>query len=181
MRRRNRVLLLAVIVLGAAVAGGGRFAGARGPDRAHHPAVGSWIVDSEPQRWALSIRTILLSADGTALSVSTSAAAEGTVGVGVWEPAGAVAAALTFTEVTDGPAYIVVRARVEVAPDGQSFEGTYTNEMVFDPAGGGTSGEIGPGTVAGRRMAAEAPGTPVASFEEFFGAPDGTPEATPAA
>jgi len=50
---------------------------------------------------------------------------------------------------------------------------------VFDPAHGGTSGEIGPGNVEGARMAAEAPGTPAASFAEFFRSPMGTPEATP--
>jgi len=100
--------------------------------------------------------------------------------VGTWEPAGDTSANLTFTVVGHGPGSIVIRASIDVAPDGQSFTGTFTNEFVFDPAGGGTSGEIGPGSIEDTRFAAEAPGTPVASFEEFFAAPSATPEATPA-
>jgi len=86
---------------------------------------------------------------------------------------------VTFTVVTDGPAQIVIRASIEVAADGQSFTGTFTDEFVFDPAGGGTSGEIGPGTITGTRLEAKAPGTPAMTFEEFLPQPKETPEATP--
>ena len=117
-----------------------------------------------------------LAADGTALFVSGRA----TMGVGAWEPAGDTAANVAFTVVTDGPAYIVIRATLETAADGQSFTGTFTDEMAFDPAGGGTGGQIGPGTLTGTRLIAEAPGTPSLSFAEFFAPPGGTPAATPA-
>ena len=47
-----------------------------------------------------------------------------------------------------------------------------------DPSGQ-SSGEIGPGMAEGTRREVEEPGTPVASFEEFFEQFEGTPEATP--
>jgi hypothetical protein len=61
-----------------------------------------------------------------------------------------------------------------VAPDGRALTVDYTI-AVLDPATGEWSGEIGPGRAAGTRMVVEAPGTPVASFEEAFGTPGATP------
>lgn len=175
MIRRTITLFLAVVMLGTLV-GGGRSAVAEETEFANHPANGSWMVASDPGDAEYSPRLITLSADSSAFFVSGYA----TTGVGTWEPAGDTSANLTFTVVGDGPGSIVIRASIDVAPDGQSFTGTFTNEFVFDPAGGGTSGEIGPGSIEGTRFAAEAPGKPVASFEEFFAAPSATPEATPA-
>jgi hypothetical protein len=142
-----------------------------------HPAVGSWRVHREPENSTYPVELMILSADGAVLDFG---AFSGATGVGRWEPTSADAATVSFTVVTDGPAYIVIRASVAFAPDGQSFTGSYTDEMVFDPEHGGTSGQIGPGVVTGTRMTAEAPGTPVASFAEFFPNPSATPEATPA-
>jgi hypothetical protein len=65
-----------------------------------------------------------------------------------------------------------------VTSDGQSFTAGYTSE-VLDAATGEWSGQIGPSTAEGTRMPVEAPGTPVGSFEDVFGA--ATPEATPGA
>ncbi|MDQ3657244.1 MAG: hypothetical protein M3457_19495 [Chloroflexota bacterium] len=175
MRRRTIILLLAVTMLGT-LAGGGRFAAAQDAGFANHPAVGSWTVESEPGDAEYSPRLAILSADGGAFFVS----GYRYTAAGRWEPMGESTAAVTFTMVTDGPAQIVIRASLELAPDGQSFTGTFTNEFAFDPAGGGTSGEIGPGTLTGTRMVAEAPGTPTQTFEEFFALPGATPEATPA-
>ncbi len=175
MRRIVALPLLALIALGATVVGGGGLAAAPGRDFADHPAVGSWRVHRDPEISNYPLELMSLSADGTALDYG----AYGTTGVGAWKPTGADAAIVSFTFVTDGPAYIVIRASLAFAPDGESFTGTFTTEAVFDPAHGGTSGEIGPGKVDGTRMAAEAPGTPVASFAEFFPNPAGTPEATP--
>jgi hypothetical protein len=176
MARTGLLVLSTVVLLGAVLGVRGRFALAQDAGGADHPATGSWLVESDPGDAEYSVRLMTLSADGTALFVS----GRQTSGVGAWVPAGDAAATVTFTVVSDGPAYIVIRASIEVAPDGQSFTGTFTDEVVFDPAGGGTSGEIGPGTLTGTRLVVEAPGTPVASFEEFFAPPAGTPDATPA-
>jgi hypothetical protein len=169
-------LLLTVVVLGTVFAGG-RLVTAQESETASHPAVGSWLVETDPADADYYPRMITLSADGSALFIS----GHQTTAVGAWTPASDTTADLTFTQVTDGPAYIKIRAGIEIAPDGQSLTGTFTFEAVFDPAGGGTSGEIGPGTITGTRMVAEAPGTPTSSFEEFFAVPGATPEATPEA
>lgn len=177
MRRRwgSVSVLVAVVVLGMALAGGGGQITAQDVEMADHPARGSWSTASDPGDAEYTPRTMILSADGGAIFVSGFA----TSGIGQWEPTGASSAIVTFTSVTNGPAQIVIRAAIEVAPDGQSFSGTFTIEAQFDPAGGGTSGEVGPGTITGTRMAAEAPGTPVMTFDEFFAPPGATPEATP--
>lgn len=177
MRRTSSVLFLSLaMVFAGLVTGGGRLAVAQVPVPAEHPARGSWTVESDPGDTEYSPRMMILSADGGAIFVSGYT----TTGVGAWEPTSETTAAVTFTVVTDGPAKIVIRAAIEIAPDGQAFTGTFTNEAIFDPAGGGTSGEIGPGTLTGTRMLVEAPGTPAMSFEEFLAPPpDGTPEATP--
>lgn len=175
MRQISALSFSAVILLATLLIGGGRFASAHETDIAEHPARGSWNVTTDPGDAEYSPRLMILSADGGALFVS----GYGTTGIGAWEPTGETSAAVTFTMVTNGPAQIVVRASIEVAPDGQAFTGTFTNEFVFDPAGGGSSGEIGPGTISGTRLVAEAPGTPTQTFEEFFALPGATPEATP--
>jgi hypothetical protein len=175
--RTGLLVLSAVVLLGVVLGARSRFAVAQEADGADHPATGSWLVEGDPGDAEYVPRQMNLSADGSALFVS----GQQTVALGAWAPAGDTAAIATFVGVTDGPAYVVTRASIEVAPDGQSFTGTFTIEAVFDPAGGGTSGEIGPGTLSGTRLTAEAPGTPAASFEEFFPQPDATPEATPAA
>lgn len=175
MRRTNVIPLLAVMLASAVLIGGGRFAAAQDPGQADHPATGAWATESEPGDAEYSPRLVILSADGSALFVS----GYETMGIGSWEPSGDTTAIVTLTAVTDGPAKVVIRASIEIAPDGDSFTGTFTNEFVFDPAGGGTSGEIGPGTIEGTRLVAEAPGTPTMSFEDFLPSPEGTPDATP--
>lgn len=178
--RRITMLLSAVMLLGTIVMAGGRFVVAQPVSASDHPAVGSWLVESDPDMGALSMRTLVVSAGGTALAIS-SVAPNGSTGAGVWAPTGDSTAVLTFTLVTNGPAYIVLRASIDIAADGQSFTGTFTDEAIFDPTSPeGTSGEIGPGRLTGTRLTVQAPGTPVASFDEFFGEPEGTPGATPA-
>lgn len=176
MRRFAAFGLVAAMAIGI-VAAGRRTADAQDCGVASHPAVGSWRVHRERENSTYPVELMILSADGAVLDFG---AFSGATGVGRWEPTSADAATVSFTVVTNGPAYIVIRASVAFAPDGQSFTGSYTDEMVFDPEHGGTSGEIGPGVVTGTRMTAEAPGTPVASFAEFFPNPMATPEATPA-
>ncbi len=175
MRWTSGVLLSAVVLLGAVLIGGGHLAGAQEIEMADHPAVGAWAVESDPGDASFSLTSVTLAADGTALYISPNA----DVGVGVWAPTGETTANLTFRAATNGPAYILIRVGIDVPPDGVTFTGTFTAEAVFDPAGGGTSGQIGPGSVTGTRMMAEAPGTPAMTFEEFLAPPAGTPEATP--
>lgn len=175
MRRTSALSVASVIVLVTLLLAGGHFAAAQEINPGDHPANGSWNVTTDPGDAEYSPRLVILSADGGAIFVS----GYETTGVGAWEPTSETTAAVTFIVVTDGPAQIVTRASIEVAPDGQAFTGTFTNEVVFDPAGGGTSGEIGPGTISGTRLVAEAPGTPTQTFEEFFALPGATPEATP--
>ncbi len=175
MRRISVVSLSAVIVLATVLIGAGRFAGAQEVNPGDHPANGSWNVTSDPGDTEYSPRLAILSADGGAFFVS----GEKLTGIGAWEPTGDTTAIVTFTVVTNGPGQIVTRASIEVSPDGQAFTGTFTNEVVVDPVGGITSGELGPGTLTGTRMVAEAPGTPTETFDEFFALPGATPEATP--
>lgn len=157
-----------------AVVGGGLSA-AQDPVSDQHSAVGSWSVESDLPDAEYTPRLVTLAADGSAIFVS----GRQTTGIGAWQPIDDTTAMLTFAITTDGPAYILIRAQIELAADGTSFTGIFTMEAVFDPAGGGTSGEIGPGKLDGTRISAEAPGTPAASFEEMFPQPEGTPIATP--
>lgn len=155
---------------------GGGLSTAQDPVGDQHSAVGSWSVESDLPDAEYTPRLVILSADGSALFIS----GHQTTGIGAWQPMGDTSAMLTFAITTDGPAYILIRAQIDLATDGKSFTGIFTMEAVFDPAGGGTRGEIGPGAMDGTRISAEAPGTPAASFEEMFPQPEGTPIATPA-
>ncbi len=173
MRRAIMLLFSAVVLLGTMLFGSGALA-AQDTDLADHPFVGSWVVDADTEDPENLPEMVIISSDGT---VSYSATG-GSTGVGVWEPTGDTTATVRISLRFDDGTHLVIRASVEVAPDGHSFTSPYTNEF-FDATGQG-SGEIGPGTAEGVRMTVQAPGTPVASFEEFFGGAEGTPEATPA-
>ena len=173
MRRAVVLLLSAIVLLGTVLIGGGALATAQDADLADHPLVGSWIVDTDPENPDNLFELATIFADGTTLLSS----ADGTTGHGVWESTGDATANLTIMLVFEDGTRLTIRASVEMAADGQSFTSPYTNEF-FDPSGQ-SSGEIGPGTAEGTRIEVEGPGTPVASFEEAFGAVEGTPEATP--
>jgi len=175
MRRVGVQLLSVVVLLGTLVIGGVTFATAQGATPANysdHPLVGSWLVDSAPKDPENPLELATIFPNGTMIN----SAANGTNGHGVWEPTGDNTATLTFYVFLEG-FQLVIRANVEVAPDGQSFTSPYTNEFI--EASGESSGEIGPAMAEGRRLELQAPGTPVASFEEVFGQFEGTPEATP--
>ena len=175
MRRINVVILTTVVLLGPILLGGGKLVTAQDTDLANHPLVGAWMVDSEPENPQNIPDRAVLSADGTMINHS----ADSSFGVGVWESTGDTTATVTFTILFDDGVRLVVHVSLEVATDGQSFRGTYTNEFFVDPTTVEGSGQIGPGTVEATRLVAEAPGTPVASFEEFFGESEATPAATP--
>lgn len=175
MRRRTLLILSFVMLLSTWFVGGHVLARQDGTPAsgATHPLVGSWLVNTSPEgEPPLELAT--LSADGTMIDTSF----DGANGHGAWEPTGDRSGIVTFVVILEDSTRLLIRASIEVSEDGQSFTGTYTNEF-FDTTGQGT-GEIGPGPVTGTRINAEAPGTPVASFEQFFGAPGATPAATPA-
>lgn len=176
MRRAHVLVFSAAVMLLTLLGGGGVLTAqdAAPADYSDHPLVGSWMVDPDPEDPANPLEMATLFPNGTLID----SAADGTNGHGLWEPTGDTSAIVTFYLVFEDGFQIVIRAEVEIAPDGQSFSGPYTNEFI-EPTGE-SSGEIGPGMAEGRRLELQAPGTPVASFEEFFGEPEGTPDATPA-
>lgn len=148
---------------------------AQDPSATDQVAVGTWLVESNLGDAEYSIRLMTLGADGSAIFAS----GQQTTGLGSWEATSDTTAIATFAAVTNGPAWISIRVQLDFAPGGQSFAGVYTIEAILGSPDGETSGEIGPGTLSGTRLVAEAPGTPVASFEEFFPPQSGTPAATP--
>lgn len=175
MRRFGVFLLVAVVLLGTVVIGGGAFATAQETDAADHPLVGIWVIDMAPDDPANPSEQSIIAADGTMVHL----AADTPPGYGVWEATGDNTANVTFSVLFDDGSRRLMHASVEVALDGQSFTGTYTNEFFLNPFPGESSGEIGPGRWEATRLVAKGPGTPVASFEEFFEQAEGTPEATP--
>ena len=175
MRRFGVFLLVAVVLLGTALIGGGAFVTAQETDVADHPLVGIWVVDMAPEDPANPSEQAIIAADGTMVEF----AADTPAGYGVWEPTGDTTANMTFAVLFDDGSRRLVHASVEVATDGESFTATYTNEFFLNPSPGQSSGEIGPAMAEGTRLVAKGPGTPIASFEEFFAQAGGTPEATP--
>ena len=170
--RRSAIGYFSLVVLVAAlIVGGGRLVTAHDTDVADHPLIGTWILVSDESELP---DVIIFADDGGVTDVESG----GAVQLGVWEPTGDTTANLTITAYSDEEGGFRIRARFEVAPDGQSFTATYTVEL-FDPATGESMGEYGPGTATGTRVVAEAPGTPMGSFEDLFSQFEGTPEATP--
>ncbi len=177
MRRTNVFLLSAVVLLGTLLVGGGGFVAAQDAtpeDSMGHPLIGSWFLDTETENPENLLSLVRFSADGGYVEID----ADGSTSLGAWEPTGDTTANLTFSFVDEESGTATIRASLEVAPDGQTFTASYTLEFA-DPATGESSGEIGPGTAEGTRITVEGPGEPAASFEDFFGGFEGTPEATP--
>jgi len=166
--RRVYIMLLLVVVLLANTS----FVAAQETEPSDHALVGTWIITYDGDPAYHEMATIF--ADGTAL-VSTP---DGSNGQGVWEPTGEFTAIGTMSVVFEDGTRLLARLQIELASDGQSYRAVITNEF-FDLSGEG-SGEIGPGHATGTRVQVEAPGTPIASFEEYFGEAEATPEATPA-
>jgi hypothetical protein len=176
MRRMHPVLLVTLALGGSILLGSGAFVAAQDADPSDHALVGTWLVtypeqsaDEPPYR-----ELVTFFAEGTALVSSP----DGSNAQGVWEPTGETTATATMSVVFEDGTRLLARIQIELAANGESYTSVITNEF-FDPSGEG-SGEIGPGHAEGTRLQVEAPGTPIASFEEYFGAPAASPEATPA-
>jgi hypothetical protein len=142
-------------------------------DYSGHPLVGSWFVDIWPDDPDQPPQLVRLSTDGGVVITAVG----GLSGVGVWSPAGERSGTVTFSVWLPQGKRLLVRARADVALDGDSFSGPYTNE--FFPPTGESTGEIGPSMATATRMAVEAPGTPVASLEEFSGVAQTPPDERP--
>lgn len=180
MRRTWLLTVMAILAVGLIAVRGLVGAAAQDAATQGHPLVGTWLVDADPNDPANPPDTFVFTGDGGFVEKD----ADGTVELGAWRATGAATADLTVispetSEQGNPSGTVKIRAAIEVGADGDSFTAQYTLEYVG--ADGTSTGEAGPGQATGERLAVEAPGTPVMSFEQFFGLDAGTPEATPAA
>ena len=149
---------------------------AQDADFAGHPLVGAWELRTEIRDGDTTcLSHVVFTDEGGYIDVDC----EGFVVIGGWEPTGDTTATLMFTASNpEGGAYRV-RADVEVAADGQSFNAPFTIELL-DVATGEGGGQYGPAMATGARIDVEAPGTPQGSVFDLSAQFAGTPEATPA-
>lgn len=161
--------ILVALILGVFVFGGGGSAIARQDAPAPvHPIVGTWLADTDTEDPENTPETFIFTGDGGYFGSDPEGAT-----LGVWEATGPSTANLTFSAIESDEengfyGTFIVRAAFEVSADGQSFTAEYTMEFVSSD--GVSTGEAGPGTAVGTRVAAEAPGTPVLTQDEFWGA-----------
>lgn len=148
---------------------------AQDADGGEFPLVGTWQMTPDSTDPLGSFVLTSFGADGTVTNITT----DGTTTLGAWTTTSETTADVTVLGTTNGPAFVVIRASLTVADDGQTLTGTYTSEYIFDPVGGGTSQEIGPGSVTGTKVTVSAPGTPVDTYASFFPQDGATPVATP--
>ena len=122
------------------------------------PLVGAWLIDIDGDPNTDPTQGIF-HADGSYIQTDQGA----NVAVGAWESTGPSTADLTFAwygvdqSGVDGST--TVRVTVTVGPDGQSLTAVYTLEFSRP---GLPTGQMGPGTATGTRVAVEPMGTPVA-------------------
>jgi hypothetical protein len=130
-----------------------------------HPIVGSWLADTDADDPSNPPALFTFHADGTYFQSEVDG-----VGVGAWVATGARTADLTIHSVSQDESGAVimftVRASIEVASDGQSFTATYTLELTLPD--GTSTGEYGPGTATGTRIAVEPMGEPEGSIGDLF-------------
>lgn len=174
MYRMSLLGLLAVVLLALTAGGfGGRGTVAQEdatPVAAGHPLVGAWIIDTDADDPSNAPGVVTVGADGTWSEVDS----DGTTGLGAWRATGDRTANLVILYPSEEGS-LQVRATVDVAADGQTFTASYTIAFM------NLDDQYGPGTATATRLEVEAPGTPVGTFEDLFGAFEGSPEAgTPA-
>ena len=173
MTSTGRTLALVLVAIGA-LATAANAQGDKAIDPVGHPLVGAWIVDTDTAQPDNPPSKVIIGSDGTYLQVDT----DGSVAVGSWEPTGKRTGALTVlfhTMDAEGLVQAVtIRADAKVSADDQNLTATYTLE--FSSPDGTSTGQVGPGTATGTRIAVEPMGEPVAPL-----APDEDPAASPAA
>lgn len=171
MRRTGVLLLAAVMMLGTLAIGGGTVAAQDATPVASgdHPLAGTWLIDLVVASTEDDELYGVFSADGAFVGVDV----DTNPYVGAWEPTGDSTANFTL-RILESEGATILRMSIEVAPDGQSFSGSFTIEGL-EPDGT-SSGEIGPGASEGTKIPVEPPGTPVMSLEEAGLAPVESPE-----
>lgn len=148
---------------------------------AGNPLVGSWNANTDASNPNNPPSLFIFTADGIYAEVD----ADGTTAMGAWEATGANTANLTaYSHQTDEhgnfAGTLIIRASVTVSADGQSFTAPYTLEWMAPD--GTMSGQAGPGTASGTKVAVEPMGTPTMTLQQLFqyANPSASPEATPA-
>jgi hypothetical protein len=160
MRRvLSRVAFSGVLVASIATYGAEALAQDAGPSSIEgHPLVGAWLIDIRAEDPGNPPSTAIFHADGTYVQADVVG-----VGIGSWDPTDRRTGALTvvFHEAdrSRGVVSIKFRATVRVADDRQSLTATYTLEVVGPD--GIPSGQRGPATATGVRIAVEPMGTPI--------------------
>jgi len=173
MRLRPAAIAVIVIVVALSAA---RIAGAQGTGSDEvHSLVGTWLLDTDVDDPENPPEVDIFTADGGVIAVDAS----GEPILGVWEATGDTTATVTFVSPgADEETYfatLMIRADIEVADDGDTFDATYTFE--FSDADGNSPGEYGPGHASATRITPESPGTPVGTIQDLFESFEG--EATP--
>lgn len=155
--RRGALTRLGVGGLGAAFAAraGGALAQATPVAEAGttHPIVGDWAVHDVEDTAAPHFRLVFAAA-GLVIQIDPSAGEH----VGVWRSTGGQTFELTVQQLIN-TGIAVIRGSGEVAADGRSFIVVYTIEAAFTD--GTSSGQYGPGHIAGTQLMIGPMGTPV--------------------
>ena len=148
---------------------------------AGNPLVGSWNANTNTADPTNPPSLFIFTADG----IYTEVDADGTTAIGAWQATGANTANLTaYSHQTDQKGIfagtLIIRALITVSADGQSFTAPYTLEWMSPD--GKLSGQAGPGTAGGKKIAVEPMGTPTMTLQQLEQSvnPGATPEATPA-
>lgn len=190
MRRLQFGLVVALVAMAGMMIGAHSIGSVRAQDAtpgaamamAGNPLVGSWNATTDASNPANPPSLFLFTADGIYAEID----ADGTTAIGAWAATGANTASLTAyehqtDEKRDFAGTVIIRASVTVSADGQRFTAPYTLEWIAPD--GTMSGQAGPGTAAGKKIAVEPMGTPTMTLQQLFQHvnPSASPEATPAA
>ena len=158
MRRRPSFTGIIAIILVLTAALGATATAQDASPMAGHPLVGAWVLDTNAEDTTSPPSLAIFHADGSYVQTDP----DGTA-IGAWQPTGPGSADLIirFEDADDEGALstTIVRAAVEAAEDGQSLTATFTLEFVGPD--GTSSGQLGPTTATGTRLAVEPMGTPV--------------------
>ena len=144
---------------------------------ADHPLVGTWILDANTQDMLDPPALLTIGDDGT---LRLTDCCNGPA-AGVWAPSSTrTADATLLLPWYDDEGFVgfnTVRGDVVVSADGDSLTATYT--MDIPARDGTTSGQLGPVTATGTRMAVEPMGEPVGALPVDVPEPTPTPPPSP--